>query len=143
MRGYLLISTLLILGCCEAASPLVTIHKADGEKLQVRVEVADTPSSRARGLMFRTELPEGTGMLFVYPEETQSAYWMRNTPIPLDMIFIRQGEVVDIIENAVPYDETPLRPDVLYTMTLEVPGGYAARHGVRIGARVKWSGGQD
>lgn len=63
---------------------------------------------------------------------------MRNTPIPLDMIFIRQGKVVDIIENAVPYDETLLTPDTTYTMTLEVPGGYALRHNVRPGDRIVW-----
>lgn len=137
-RAFLLL-ILAVLGCCQGASEsLVFITKSDGEILQVKVEVADTPESRSRGLMFRENLPEGTGMLFVFPTETLNSFWMKNTPIPLDIIFIKQGEIVSLIEDTTPYDETLLTPESSYTMTLEVPGGYAARHGVRLGDRFEW-----
>jgi uncharacterized protein len=139
LKTVLIGVVLASLGCHrQDVGSFLTIQKNDGERLGVRVEIADTPELRAHGLMFRKELPEGTGMLFLFPRETRDAFWMKNTPIPLDMIFIKQGAVVSIIENAVPYDESILQPDSSYTMTLEVPGGYASRHGVRLGDRVEW-----
>jgi uncharacterized membrane protein (UPF0127 family) len=139
LKQALLVLAFAVFGCCQDSSvSLVGITKGNGEKLQVRVEIADTPELRARGLMFREELPEGTGMLFVFPAETSGSFWMKNTPIPLDLIFIKDEEIVDLIENAVPYDETLLTPDAPYTLVLEVPGGYAARHEVRVGDRVEW-----
>jgi uncharacterized membrane protein (UPF0127 family) len=137
-RAFLLVS-LAVFSCCQqSADSIVVITKSSGEELRVRVEVADTPELRAKGLMFRESLPEGTGMLFVFPSETTSAFWMKNTPISLDLIFIKQGEIVALIENAIPYDETPLDPETTYTLALEVPGGYASRHDVRVGDRVEW-----
>ena len=133
--GLILIAT--VISCCQNSGPVVTLQKADGEDLQVKVEVADTPAARERGLMFRNSVPEGTGMLFIFPEETQNSFWMKNTPSSLDMIFIRDGLIVSMIEKAVPYSEEILTPDSSYTMVLEVPGGYAARHSVSVGDRVK------
>lgn len=95
----------------------------------------DTAESRSRGMMFRKELAEGKGMLFVFPAETRSAFWMKNTLIPLDMIFAKGEKVVSIIQNAVPLDEKLLQPDAGYTMTLEVPGGYVSRHNLHVGDR--------
>lgn len=115
------------------AQDAVVITTRRGEALNVRVEIVDTPESRARGLMFRRELPEGTGMLFLFPSETNNAFWMKNTFLPLDMIFAKQGRIVSIIQNAVPQDEKLLQPDHSYTMTLEVPGGYVSRHNVHVG----------
>jgi uncharacterized membrane protein (UPF0127 family) len=140
-KAFLFLS-LAAFGCCQQSpdsdASFAVITKGNGEEFQVRVEVADTPQLRARGLMFRKELPEGTGMLFVFPTESRNPFWMKNTPIPLDLFFIKQGEIVALIENAVPFDETPLFPKVPYTMVLEVPGGYASRHDVRVGDRVEW-----
>lgn len=115
---------------------MVTITNSSGEELRVRVEIVDTPQERAQGLMFRESVPEGTGMLFVFPEEVQVPFWMKDTPVSLDLLFIREGQVVSIIENAAPYSEELLTPDSTYTTVLEVPGGYAARHNVRVGNAV-------
>ncbi|HEX5035928.1 MAG TPA: DUF192 domain-containing protein [bacterium] len=109
-----------------------------GGSLTVQVEIMDTPESRGRGMMFRKELAEGRGMLFVFPSETHNAFWMKNTLIPLDMIFAKQEKIVSIIQNAVPLDEKLLQPDAGYTMTLEVPGGYVSRHGIHVGDRFEW-----
>ncbi len=83
--------------------------------------------------MFRQSLPEGTGMLFFFPAVTRESFWMKNTPITLDMIFIRGTTIVSLIERAAPYSETILTPDHDYDRVLEVPGGYAKNHGIRVG----------
>lgn len=131
---HLILLLAAVLGCCQS-SAMVTLQTSGGEEL-VKVEVADTAQERARGLMFRESLPEGAGMLFVFPEETQGSFWMKDTPISLDLIFIRDGRIIDVIENAVPYSEELLTSESSYTMVLEVPGGYAARHGVKTGDTV-------
>ncbi|MGA0613706.1 DUF192 domain-containing protein [Paracoccus sp. KR1-242] len=108
--------------------------------VQVSVEIADDPDERAQGLMFRKSLPQGHGMLFVYEHPQPVNFWMRNTLIPLDMIFIDQrGEVRHVHPMARPLDETSISgaaigdpaPDRL--MVLEVAGGEAARLGLRPG----------
>lgn len=113
----------------------------DGQRqVSVQVEIADDPRERARGLMFREHLPQGSGMLFIYETPAPVSFWMRNTLIPLDMIFLDQhGVVRHIHPDARPHDETSIpgnlpgdsAPDRL--MVLEVPGGDAARMGLRIG----------
>jgi hypothetical protein len=100
------------------------------------VEVARTPDELARGLMHRTSLAEGAGMLFVFPETAEHTFWMRNTLIPLDMIFIDEDRlVVGVVENAEPLTLEP-RSAGPSRYVLEVIGGWAARHGVAAGDRV-------
>ncbi|WP_332909040.1 DUF192 domain-containing protein [Paracoccus binzhouensis] len=108
-----------------------------GEPVRVRVEIADTAPERARGLMFRRQLPPGRGMLFIYETPQPVSFWMRNTLIPLDMIFIdARGEVRHVHPMARPLDETaipgaaPGDPAPERLMVLEVPGGDATRLGI-------------
>lgn len=108
--------------------------------LSLKVEIADTDDTRARGLMFRQSLPPGQGMLFIYPQPTEMAFWMRNTLIPLDIIFIDdRGVIRHIHPNARPLDKTPIRgavagdPTPERQMVLEIGGGEAARLGLRKG----------
>ena len=104
------------------------------------MEVADTPEARTRGLMYRKELAANAGMLFVFPREEMLEFWMKNTPLPLDMIFIgADGKVVGIVERAQPFSTTPRGPGVPAQYVLEVNGGFAAEHGVRVGDRVEFS----
>lgn len=109
-------------------------------KVSVQVEIADDPQERARGLMFRKSLAAGTGMLFIYETPQPVSFWMHNTLIPLDMLFIDEtGVVRHIHPMARPLDDTPIpgaavgdpAPDRL--MVLEVAGGEAARLGLRDG----------
>lgn len=116
----------------------VTITTSSGLKVSVSVELADTADERARGLMFRTVLADGTGMLFLFTSEVQDSFWMKDTPISLDLIFIREGRIVDLIENAVPNSETLLTPDSPYDTVLEVPGGYAERQGIKTGDAMEY-----
>jgi uncharacterized membrane protein (UPF0127 family) len=102
------------------------------------IELADTPEERARGLMFRESLPRRTGMLFLYDRPQSVSFWMRNTLIPLDMVFIDEtGVVRHVHENAIPGDETPIPggPDIL--AVLEIKGGQAAQLGLRPGTEVR------
>ena len=117
---------------------VVVLTKSGGESLTVHAEIVDTPVARSRGLMYRRELPEGTGMLFLFPRESRTAFWMKNTLISLDLIFVKDDRIVSLIQNAEPLNEKLLQPDAGYTMTLEVPGGYAARHGLKVGDRFEW-----
>ncbi|MRX50350.1 DUF192 domain-containing protein [Paracoccus sp. S-4012] len=114
-----------------------------GERIEVAVELADTPETRARGLMFREHLDPGTGMLFIYETPQPVAFWMRNTLIPLDMVFIdARGEVRHVHEGAVPHDETPVPgalpgdPEPARLMVLEVAAGEADRLGLAPGSRL-------
>lgn len=139
-RFSLILLVSLILACSQRIEdrPLVMIQKADGEALTVKVEIADTEAERAMGLMFRRNLPMGEGMLFVFPEETRTSFWMKNTPLPLDMIFIRDHHIVEIFPNAVPFSEALITPSVNYDAVLEVPGGYASGEKLGEGDRVSY-----
>ena len=120
---------------------LVTLPDAFGAQHSVEVEVADSPNTRTRGLMWRKSLADGKGMLFIFPEEAVQSFWMRNTLIALDMVFInRAHRVAGIVEHALPQTLDPRtvgRPSVY---VLEVPGGYCARMGIRAGVTVTFQG---
>jgi uncharacterized membrane protein (UPF0127 family) len=101
------------------------------------VELADNDEARGRGLMFRRELPEGTGMLFDFKRDLNVTMWMKNTYIPLDMIFIRSdGRIHRIAENTVPESEQIIAAGASVRAVLEVIGGTARKLGIRPGDRV-------
>ena len=101
------------------------------------VEIADTDAARERGLMYRKELPPGRGMLFDFHREQQVGFWMRNTLIPLDMIFIDgRGRIVSIAQNAKPLSEDVIMSGGPVRAVLEVIGGTARRLGIAPGDRV-------
>ncbi|MFT3709538.1 MAG: DUF192 domain-containing protein [Archangium sp.] len=123
----------------------VTLVDASGGKHPVDVEVAATRDSRTRGLMWRSVLPEGTGMLFIFERDDWLSFWMKNTLIPLDMLFIRSDNVVvGIVRNAEPRTLSPRQPDNQQSMyVLEVPGGWAEKIGVKAGSKVQFDGIKD
>ena len=137
-----LVAGLMLAGC--AGEPVMA--ETDLESLDVvtakgtahfDVEVADTDRSRAKGLMNRKSLAPDRGMLFDFKTEREVAFWMRNTFIPLDMVFIQaDGRVLSITRNAVPFDETPLPSGGPVRGVLEIPGGRAAEVGIQPGDRV-------
>jgi hypothetical protein len=102
------------------------------------VEVADTPAARAQGLMHRERLASGAGMLFVYPRPQPVYFWMRNTLIPLDMIFAGADGVVRRVHHmARPLDETPVHGGDDIRFVLEINGGLAARLGIGPGSEMR------
>ena len=101
------------------------------------VEIAANDEQRARGLMFRKELPEGHGMLFDFQREQEVAFWMKDTYIPLDMIFIRgNGRILRIVENTVPLSIQQVPSGGPVRAVLEVIGGTARKLGIAPGDQV-------
>src|SRR5213594_5198283 len=126
-------------GCRDRGS--VAVIRGPGSVAEVALEVAATPAERERGPMYRSSLAEGRGMLFVFDEDGNHTFWMRNTLIPLDMLFIaRDGTVVGIHANATPLSTANIAVGKPSRYVLEVPGGWAARHGIAAGAQVEFRG---
>ncbi len=101
------------------------------------VEIADTDAEREKGLMFRKELPEGSGMLFDFHARADVSFWMQNTYIPLDMIFIRgDGRILRIAENTEPLSTRIIPSGGPVRAVLEVIGGTARKMGIAPGDRV-------
>lgn len=106
--------------------------------LRFQVEVADDEAERARGLMFREAMPRFDGMLFVYDRPEPVAFWMKNTLIPLDMLFFdAEGRLVSVHENTVPGDLTPIPGGEAIQYVLEINGGAARRLGIAPGAELR------
>jgi uncharacterized membrane protein (UPF0127 family) len=141
LSGKRFFGTLLAL--CLAAGTAVaasssTLLFPDGKS--VTVEVVDTPKARERGLMFRRTLPKDYGMLFVFPREVWMQFWMKNTFVSLDIVFIGADKRVTVAHSRVrpskkdTRDEDVARAGGLAQYVLELPGGYAGKRGLKPGA---------
>ena len=118
----------------DFATDAITIETQRGGSLDFTVELALTPGEQAYGLMFVEEMPMDHGMLFVFPEPRPASFWMRNTLIPLDMLFIEaDGTILNIEAQAEPQTETPRRSAGPVRGVLEINGGLAALLGIRPG----------
>ena len=125
----------------QRQGPEIVIRTQAGARHTVSVEVARTPRARQQGLMHRDSLADGHGMLFIMPSIRVHSFWMKNTLIPLDMLFLSPGgEIVGIVENAEPETLSPRRVDLPSRFVLEVPGGWCARMRVQPGDRVELEG---
>jgi uncharacterized membrane protein (UPF0127 family) len=117
----------------------VVLTSPGHDPVRVTVEIADTDEARQRGLMYRMNLAPDAGMLFLFPHDEIHGFWMKNTLIPLDMIFIRKdGIVAGVVENAEPKTldtRTVKKPS---RHVLEVNGGFARQHGIGEGTRVSY-----
>ncbi|MEE4189711.1 MAG: DUF192 domain-containing protein [Roseobacter sp.] len=124
-----------IAGACSEGAVFL---KGDWGQVRFTVEIADDSDERAQGLMHRTEMAAFAGMLFVYPEPQTLSFWMRNTLIELDMIFIDpQGVVRHVHHRAQPLDETPILGGRGLTHVLEINGGKAERLGIAVGDTIR------
>ena len=116
----------------------LSIVTAAGTKLKFQVEIARNFEEKVQGLMYRDALAANAGMLFVYPKELRQAMWMKNTMIPLDMLFIRRdGRISHIHERAVPQSLDTISSHGRVLAVLELRGGTAARLGIALGDRVR------
>jgi len=122
------------------AMPKVYVSTPQGE-ISVAVEVVATEATIERGLMFRQHLPPDQGMLFLMPQEKVWPFWMHNTLIPLDLIFIASNmTIAGVVENAEPRTDTLRQVSAPSLYVLEVNGGYCAAHKVSAGATVRFEG---
>lgn len=114
--------------------------ETDSDTLQFEVEIADEPDERSRGLMFRESLGDDEGMLFIYPSPRIASFWMKNTQIPLDMLFIdAEGQILSIARETTPFSLSPVLSDGLVTSVLEISGGLADTLGIDVGDGVEWT----
>jgi hypothetical protein len=130
----------MLLAGCSCREPSAVFSTSGGPK-RVLLEVAATERERNRGLMFRSRLQENRGMLFVFEQPGRPAFWMKNTYLSLDIVFLSDhGVVVELFEGVPP---CPMEPCPRYApngpskYVIEVLGGFAARHAVRKGDRVR------
>jgi uncharacterized protein len=117
------------------AEPLI-VDTAAGER-KFSVEVADDAGERSRGLMFRETMDEDHGMLFVFEEQRPVGFWMKNTPMPLDLVFISEDGTVKAVLKGEPYSEAVISPGVPVHFVLELKAGIAAKSGIDDGSKVR------
>ena len=156
----LLAATLLALVSCSPQSPgaaqsatsaAVAVHPVSGlpvvaltvthasKRHSFRVEVARSDDEQERGLMFRTAMGADEGMIFPYSPPRRVAFWMHNTVIPLDIVFVgADRRIINVAANAVPYSDAPLASAGPVSNVLEINGGLAAKLGIGPGDAVDW-----
>jgi uncharacterized protein len=119
--------------------PHVVIRVEGRAPITVTTEVARSEDDRNRGLMHRRELAPTAGMIFVFAQSEPLTFWMRNTFLPLDMIFIKSDRrVLGVVENATPMTDDPRRVEGDSQYVLEVNAGFAARHGITAGTVIEF-----
>jgi uncharacterized protein len=128
------------LGTSPAGLSQVRLCIASGKAIRAyTTEVAATAQEQAMGLMFRKELADNEGMIFPFEPPRPASFWMKNTLIPLDIIFIRSnGTIESIAENTVPYSEVPVSSGEEVAAVLELRGGITSQLGIKAGDRVQW-----
>ena len=132
-------------GACPEGPPTKPLAHATvllwgrgGDRVSVEAEVVRTPEETERGLMYRSQLAEGAGMLFDLHERKEHVFWMHNTCIPLDILFIDEdGTLVGVVEASAPLDDAPRTVGCPSSRVLEVNAGWTRRHGVEPGSKVE------
>jgi len=130
---YLIVALALTLGSAALADCQIDHVHLDGPwgRAQFTVDIVDTPKTRAQGLMYRRHMPRGHGMLFVFQNAAPRQFWMKNTYIPLDILFFdSKGRLLNIIHSARPHDLTSLPSEGPAQYALEINGGLSKRFGI-------------
>ena len=140
MRARYLWRLLLLISLVACGSaPRVIIEDPRGKKASFEVEIADTPPKRAFGLKYRRDLRADQGMLFIFPEEKVHVFWMKDTPLPLDMIFIdRNLKIVGIVRETQPFSTESRSVPAPSLYVLEVRGGVSRQQGLGVGDTVSF-----
>lgn len=129
---------LVLLPSLAWAAPVKLLTDTGNVKVTFNVDIADTEVARERGLMYRKDVPFGTGMLFMFDHPQLVNMWMKNTLVPLDMVFAdKMGEVTYLVRDAIPHDLTPvgpMTPDTLYV--LELKAGSIKRYNILLTDRL-------
>lgn len=122
----------------------LSIENSDGSRHELDVYLAVHPDQHRQGLMHVRHMPEDVGMLFAYPRSAVHSMWMKNTHIPLDIVFaLADGTVSSIIKNTTPFSLKSLSSEVPVTYVLELNAGSAERLGIETTSRIVWKGLED
>lgn len=115
----------------------ISIETQSGPVHDFKIELALTPRQQAKGMMGRTFMPEDSGILFVFRDVAPRSFWMKNTLIPLDMVFVaRDGTINQVHDSAIPHDLTPVKSDAPAYAVLELKGGISAQLGIKQGDKI-------
>lgn len=143
-RGAAAALLLLLAALLSPAGPAFALPQTDllvetaSSQFRFEVEIADDPAERAQGLMFRETLADNAGMLFIYPEPQKVEFWMKNTPLSLDIVFVRQdGTIARIAERTTPFSEAAIPSGEAIIAVLEVKGGLMRELGIAVGDRLR------
>ncbi len=118
----------------------LTFQNANGEYISmIDIEIADNDDKRTKGLMDRISMKLNRGMLFLFPYDTIQSFWMKNTVIPLDIIFVnRENEIVTIHKNTVPFDTSQYTSSKPASRVVELNAGYTEQYGITTGDKILW-----
>jgi hypothetical protein len=122
------------------ADGTLTFERSDGTTIRtINIEIAESDSAKARGLMERRSLSYRQGMLFIDDAPNTEGFWMKNTPLSLDIVFVGpDSQVVSIARRTTPYSETTITPAAPKQFTVEVRTGFADRYGLTEKTRIRW-----
>ena len=126
---------------CQKGNPklktkTLSITTASGKAVTLAAEIADTPQTREKGYMFRKNIPDGTGMLFVFESDRVLNFWMKNTPTPLSIAYIDYKGVIKDIFDMKPFDLKDITATGYVRYALEVPQGWFGRVGIKAGDKL-------
>lgn len=123
------------------ADGVLEFLRDDGSRImRIAIEIAESDSAQARGLMDRRSLPSLGGMIFIDPASRERSFWMRNTPLPLDLLFIRSDSTIaNIFKRTTPYSDDRINSVGEVQFVLEVRAGFTDRNGIEEGQRVRWT----
>ncbi len=152
---YLLLALLVFVGCRSQNDDLPTIRSdvsfrtdgtlsfltPSGDTLTtIDIEIAETDEARARGLMGRRSLPARSGMFFIMDDVDTTGFWMRNTPLPLDIIFVApDSQIINVAKRTTPYSDAVIQPLAPKAYVVEVRAGFTDRAGVTDSMRITWN----
>lgn len=122
------------------AEGILDFHRPDSSIVtRIVIELAESDAEQAQGLMYRRSLPDRGGMLFIDDAPSMQSFWMRNTPLPLDILFIdERGEIVNIVKRTTPYSDDRIESTDSSQYVLEVRAGFTDRYGITDAMRVEW-----
>lgn len=119
----------------------LTFYAPSGDTLQtIDVQIADTDAERKRGLMHKRSLGYDRGMLFIFEEVDSTGMWMKNTPLPLDIVFVApDSQVINIVRRTTPFSEKSIEPTAPNKFAVEVRAGFAERYNLSDSSRIDWT----
>ena len=116
----------------------LTITRSDGTTITVKAEIAQTEEERNHGFMERKNIPDGTGMLFIFDRDQILSFWMKNTPHPLSIAYFDSHGKIRNIYDMTPFSLTPIKSTVSVRYALEVPQGWFRENNINVGDIVSW-----